>query len=136
MLRKPKKRTLLQRTGAAFQRTDGALDRTWVALRGTGGAPDRTGDAIERPRHVLPLEPAAAHTAGPLIPIRASRWKILFTPYLVVDLSSSAEIWCVYVSSINGGTQILTFLRIHNNRDFPISRFFDGNLIILNPELP
>ena len=73
--------------------------------------------------------------------VHTSRWKILFTPYLVVELSPSAEIWCVcvcmcvYVTSINDGTQILTFLGIHNNRDFLNSRFFCGNLIILNPEL-
>ena len=60
--------------------------------------------------------------------VRASRWKILFTPYLVVQLSPSAKIRCVYVTSINGGTQILTFLKIHNNRDFQNSRFFCGNL--------
>ena len=46
--------------GFALQRTGGAKDRA-------GGAKDRTGGAIERSRHVLPLEPAAAHTAGPLI---------------------------------------------------------------------
>ena len=66
--------------------------------------------------------------------VRASRWKILITPYLVVELSPSAEIWCVHVTSINNCTQILTFLGIHNNRDFQNSRFFCGNLIILNPE--
>ena len=27
--------------------------------------------------------------------VRTSRWKKLFTPYLVVELSPSAEIWCV-----------------------------------------
>ena len=64
-----------------------------------------------------------------------SRWKILFTPYLVVELSPSAKIWCVYVTSISDGTQILTFLKIDNNHDFQNSRFFCGNLIILNPEL-
>ena len=47
-----------------MRRTGGALDRTWVALMRTGGALDRAGGAIERSRHVLPLEPAAAHTAG------------------------------------------------------------------------
>ena len=62
------------------------------------------------------------------------RWKILITPYLVVELSPSAEIWCVYVTSINGGTQILTFLRIDKNRDFQNSRFLYGDLIILNTE--
>ena len=67
--------------------------------------------------------------------VRTSRWKILFTPYLVVVLSPSAEIRCVYVTSINDGTQILTFLGIHNNHDFLNSRFFSGDLIILNPEL-
>ena len=41
--------------------------------------------------------------------VRTPRWKILLTPYLVVELSPSAEIWCVYVTSINDGTQILTF---------------------------
>ena len=52
--RKSKKnQTLLQRTGAALQRTGGALERT--------------GGAMERSRYVLTLEPAAAHTAGPLI---------------------------------------------------------------------
>ena len=48
-------------------RTGGARDRAGVALQRTGDPPDRTGGAIERSRHVLPLEPAAAHTAGPLI---------------------------------------------------------------------
>ena len=42
-------------------------DRTGVVLQRTGDPPDRTGGAIERYRHVLPLEPAAAHIAGPLI---------------------------------------------------------------------
>ena len=41
-------------------RTGGALDRADVALQRTGGA-------IERSRHVLTLEPAAAHTAWPLM---------------------------------------------------------------------
>ena len=48
-------------------RTGGALDRAGVASQSTGDPPGRTGGAIEMPRHVLPLEPAAAHTAGPLI---------------------------------------------------------------------
>ena len=67
--------------------------------------------------------------------VLTSRWKILFTPYLVIELSPSAETWCVYVTSINDGTQILTFLEIHNNRDFLNTRFFCGYLIILNHEL-
>ena len=67
--------------------------------------------------------------------VRASRWKKMFTPYLVVELSPSAEIWCVYVTSINDGTQILTFLGIHNIRDFQNSRFFRGDLIISKAEL-
>ena len=66
--------------------------------------------------------------------VRTSRWEILFTTYLVVGLSRSAEIWCVYVASINDGTQILTFLGIHNNRYFQNSQFFCGDLYILNPE--
>ena len=57
------------------------------------------------------------------------------TEYLVVELSPGVEIQCVYVISINDGTPILTILGIHNNRDFQNSRFFCGNLIILNPEL-
>ena len=48
-------------------RTGSAQDRAVVALQRTGDPPDRTGGAIERSIHVLPLEPAAAHTAGPLI---------------------------------------------------------------------
>ena len=48
-----------------MQRTGGALERT-------GGAKDRTGGAIESSRHVLPLEPAATHAAGPLISKRSS----------------------------------------------------------------
>ena len=64
-----------------------------------------------------------------------ARWKIQITPYLVVELLPSAEIWCVYVTSINDGTQILAFLGIRNNRDFQNSRFFSGNLVNLNPEL-
>ena len=67
--------------------------------------------------------------------VRTSRWKILFAPYLVVELSPSAEVWCVYVTSINDGTQILTFHGIHNYRDFQNSLFFCGSLIILTPEL-
>ena len=67
--------------------------------------------------------------------VRAPRWKILLTPYLVVELSPSAEIWCVHVTSNNDGTQILTFLKIDNKHDFQNSRFFCGNLIILNSEL-
>ena len=67
--------------------------------------------------------------------VRTSRRKILFTPYLVVELSPNTEIWCVYVTSINDDTQILTFLVIDNNRDFQKSGFFYGNLIILNPEM-
>ena len=65
----------------------------------------------------------------------ALRWKILSTPYLVVELSPSAEIWFAYVTSISDGTQILTFLGIHNNRYFQNSRFLGGILIIINPEL-
>ena len=64
----------LQRTSGALERTDGVLDRTCVALQRTGGAVyktgvalQRTGGAIEKSRHVLTLEPAAAHTAGTLI---------------------------------------------------------------------
>ena len=57
----------LDRTGVALMRTNGARDRAGVALQRTGDPPDRTGGAIERPRHVLHLEPAAAHTAGPLM---------------------------------------------------------------------
>ena len=153
----------VDRTGVALMRTGGARDRACVALQRTGDPPDRTGGEIERSEHVLPLEPAAAHTAGPLIYfqicskgaltpnwtvfvrtyvrayvracVRTSRWKILFTPHLVVQLSPCAEIRCVYATSINDGTQILTILGIHNNRDFLKSRFFCGNLIILNPEL-
>ena len=64
--------------------------------------------------------------------VRTSRWKIWFTPYLVVELSPSAELWYVYVTSISDGTQISTFLGIHHNRDFLNSRFFCGNLNILN----
>ena len=48
-------------------RTGGALDRAGVALQRTGVPPERTGGAIERSRNVLPSEPAAAQTAGPLI---------------------------------------------------------------------
>ena len=57
----------MNKTGVALKRTGGALHRAGVALQRTGVPPDRTGGAIERSRHVLPLEPAAAHTAGPLI---------------------------------------------------------------------
>ena len=123
----------LQRTGGALDRTGGARQRTGEApvktvgaLQRTGGAQYRVWGAKERYMHVLPLEPAAAHTAGPLI---------LFTLYLVVELSPNAETWCVYVTSINDGTQILTFLGIHNKCDFQNSRFFYENLIILSPEL-
>ena len=120
----------VDRTGGALMRTGGALDRAGVALQRTGYPPDRTGGAKEMSRHVLPLEPAAAHTAGLLILnsalstriiapkehlrptgmmfVHTSHWKILFTPYLVVELSPSAKIWWVSVTSINDGTQILT----------------------------
>ena len=37
-------------------------------MQRTNSASYRTCGAIERSRHVLPLEPAAAHTAGPPIP--------------------------------------------------------------------
>ena len=57
----------VDRTGVELMKTGGALDRAGVALYRTCDPPDRTGGAIERSRHVLPLEPAAAHTAGPLI---------------------------------------------------------------------
>ena len=64
----------LRRTGGAVATTGGALERTWVALQRTGGALDRTcvalqrtGGAMEMSRHVPPLDPAAAHAAGPLI---------------------------------------------------------------------
>ena len=42
----------------------------------------------------------------------------MFTPYIVAELAQRAEIYCVYVTSINDGAQILTFLGIDNNRDF------------------
>ena len=50
----------------------------------------------------------------------------LFTPYLVVELSTNAEIWRVYATSMYDGTQILTFPGINNNRGFRNSRFFYG----------
>ena len=50
----------MQKTGVALQRTGGALQRI-------GDPPDRTGGAIKRSRHVLTLEPATAHAAGPVI---------------------------------------------------------------------
>ena len=50
-----------------MKRTSGALDRADVALQRTSDPPDRTGGVIESARHVLPLEPAAAHTSGPLL---------------------------------------------------------------------
>ena len=52
-----------------------------------------------------------------------------------MQLSPRAEIWCMYVTSSNDGTQILAFPGINNNRDFPNSRFFYGDLIVLNSEL-
>ena len=57
----------LERTGGAKHGTGGALDRAGVASQRTGDPPDRTGGVRERSRHALTLEPAAAHTAGPLI---------------------------------------------------------------------
>ena len=118
----------VDRTGVALMRTGGARDRAGVALQRTGDPPYRTGGAMERPRHVLPLEHAAAHTAGPLMiyqmirnymiysiqPLMCSKSAPMehlrptgmmfvrayvchtgkvFTPYLVVVLSSRAEIW-------------------------------------------
>ena len=110
--------------------------------------------------HVFPLEPAAAHTAGPLInysnPIVLNycykgaltpSWdevrtcvraylrvygrtcvtlEKLFTPYLVVEQSPSAKIWCLHVTSINDGAQILAFPGFNNNRDFQNSIFQRG----------
>ena len=54
-------------TGGAPGMTNDAKNKTDNTLQRTGDLPDRTGGAIERSRRVLPLEPAAAHTAGPLI---------------------------------------------------------------------
>ena len=56
--------------------------------------------------------------------VRASRWEILFLPYLVVGLSLGTEFGSVYVTRINDGNQILKFLGIDNNCDFQNSRFF------------
>ena len=53
----------------------------------------------------------------------------------MVELSPSAEVLCVNVTTTNDGTQILTFLGIHNNGDFLNSRFFCGDLIIFNHDL-
>ena len=52
----------------------------------------------------------------------------------MVEQEPSAEIWCINVTSINEGTQVLTCLGIHNNRDFLNSRFLYENLLfeILN----
>ena len=95
----------MHRTGLALHGliTGGALNRAGVALQRTGDPPDRTGGAIERPRHVLPLEPVAAHTAGPLISCPKIAPKEHLRPtgmvrhagkycllYLVVELSPSA----------------------------------------------
>ena len=140
------------RTGVALMRTGGARDRAGVALQRR--AIHQTGLASNRKVQTCPPFGACRRTycgatnehfrltglcshAPTCVRtcMRTSRWKILFTPYLVVELSSSAEIWCVYVTSIIDGTQILTFLEIHSNRDFQNSRFFCGNWIILNPEL-
>ena len=60
--------------GVALQRIGHAVDRTSVALQRTGDPPDRAGGAIERSRHVLPLEPAAAHTEWPLILLQRSTY--------------------------------------------------------------
>ena len=57
----------MDRTGVVLVRTGGALDRAGVAIQRTGDPPDGTGGAKEMSRHVHPLDPAAAHTAGPLI---------------------------------------------------------------------
>ena len=61
----------LDMTGVALQRTGVALQRTGGAVNKTCGALQRTGGAIERSRHVLILDPTAAHTAGPLMPLYA-----------------------------------------------------------------
>ena len=58
----------------------------------------------------------------------------LFTPCLVVELSSCAENMCMHVTSINVVVQILTLPGINNNRDFQNSRFIYGDLIVLNSE--
>ena len=49
----------------------------------------------------------------------------IFTPYLVVELSPSAEIRCVYVTSIKDGTQTLTFLGIGELTTIAIFRILD-----------
>ena len=64
--------------------------------------------------------------------MRASRWNNLFTLYLGVDLLLRAEIWCVYVTSINDGTQILTFPGIDGIHDFHDYRFFIEAEIVYN----
>ena len=73
----------LDRTGVVLQRTGGALHRAGVALQRAGDPPDRAGGAIERSRHVLPLEPAAAHAAGPLI-ISGDTWNrvLIYNMYM------------------------------------------------------
>ena len=90
----------MQRTDVALQRTDGTQDRTGVTRLRTGGAkhrtgdpPDRTGGALERSKQaqVLPLEPVAAHTAGPLITSAMSTRIISFTlPKAVIQTFSSS----------------------------------------------
>ena len=40
---------------------------------------------------------------------RVPHWRKLVTPYLVVELSPRAEIWCMYATSSNDDVQILTF---------------------------
>ena len=47
----------------------------------------------------------------------------MFTPYLVVEQSPSAAIRCVYVASINDGTQILSFLEFTTIAIFRILDF-------------
>ena len=71
------------------------------------------------------------HPTGMMF-VRTSRWKILNTPYLVIELSPSTEIWYVCVTRINDGTQILTFLGIDNNRDFQNSRFCSNSSLHCN----
>ena len=58
--------------------------------------------------------------------VHTSRWKKLFTPFLVVELSPRAESWYMYVTSISDGSQILIFPGINNNHDLQNFDCFHG----------
>ena len=102
----------------------------WRSLQRNRCTTDRTCGVRERSIHVPPPFGACrhtccgattcskgAHTPNWTVFVRTmSHWEKLFTPYRAVELSPRVEFWCLYVISINGVVQILTFPGINNNR--------------------